>query len=263
MHQCRPPALAHVVESIWEVAGTVANTRERIFPDGGIDLVMNLGPEQRLVRADGTAVFASGATWLSGIQRQPIVMESAAEVHVFAVRLRPAAAAILLNAPMRLVSGRTVPLREVRRDAAAVLARSDGSASFDDRAGTVCEWIEERCGAHPRCRTYLDWIAREIDSSGGALPIEVFRRVAGVSRKKLAADFGEQIGITPKVLARILRFRRARMLLQRDPVSFTDVAAACGYFDHAHMVREFRDLGGMTPSDFVAATYPDGQSAIA
>ncbi|HEV3484421.1 MAG TPA: helix-turn-helix domain-containing protein, partial [Vicinamibacterales bacterium] len=262
MYACRPAALGHVVDGMWEVSGTVANACERIFPSGTIDIVMNLGPDQRLVRPGGADVFASGAAWVSGMQQRPFVMESGSEVHVVGVRLRPVAAAALLSVPMSVASGRIVPLSDLRRDAAAVFANLSTLSTFADRVAAVCRWIEGRCGTNPRCSGYVEWMVRCLERSGGSLAIDPLRRSAGVSRKKAAADFHAQVGATPKALARILRFRRARLLLQQQPSSVAHVAAACGYFDQSHMVRDFRALGDVTPGQFLTDAYPDGESAV-
>ena len=58
---------------------------------------------------------------------------------------------------------------------------------------------------------------------------------------------------------RVLRFRRATDLLAAGPVrSISDLAAACGYADHSHLVREFRSLGGITPSELLGSVLPGG-----
>ena len=258
---CQPPALAHVVESIWEARGTVVHTHERILPSGAIELITNLGPPQWLVRPDGVETFASGATWLSGMQQRPLLVESMQAVHVFGVRLRAAAASHLLATPMDVASGRTIPVRELRRAPATAFADAlAGTRRFEDRVVAVCRWIESRCGLCAQPVDYVQWIAERLERSRGTLSIDPLRQIAGVSRKKLAVEFRAQVGTTPKVLARILRFRRARTLLLRGESSFAEVAVRCGYFDQPHMIRDFRALGDMTPADFVATSYPDGNS---
>ena len=263
MYECRPRALAQIVEAIWEVDGTVVNTRERILPSGSIDLLVNLGPDQRVVDADASEVLVRGSAWLSGVQRQPLLVESSTRVHIFGVRLRAAAAARMLSAPMGIAGGRVVPIEAVRRDAGhALRSACDGARGFDERLMAVCRWIEHQHGSLAGRPDYIGWIAGRLASTGGAVSIEAVRRAAGVSRKKLAADFRAQVGVTPKVLARILRFRRARAVLQSGSASLADAAAACGYFDQSHMAREFREFGDVSPSEFLVASYPDGNSLI-
>ena len=82
-------------------------------------------------------------------------------------------------------------------------------------------------------------------------------RQLGCSRKHLAAQFHEQIGVPPKTAARILRFDRAVGLLQQTDASGAEVALASGYFDQPHFIREFRQFAGVTPVDFLRHRIPD------
>jgi AraC-like DNA-binding protein len=67
--------------------------------------------------------------------------------------------------------------------------------------------------------------------------------------------------VTPKRLARIHRFDRALTLVSREDGSLADVAQRAGFFDQPHMNAEFRELAGLTPGQFLAATrYPNSLS---
>ncbi len=71
------------------------------------------------------------------------------------------------------------------------------------------------------------------------------------SRKHLAERFRAEVGLTPKAVARIVRFNRAQtpgtLAEHEEPADWAGIAAACGYADQAHMVREFREFAGATP----------------
>jgi AraC-like DNA-binding protein len=82
----------------------------------------------------------------------------------------------------------------------------------------------------------------------------------GWSRKHLAARFHEQVGLAPKALARVLRFRRALRLLGGAGAQRSDVALRCGYYDQAHFNRDYRAFTGTTPGAWLrerAAGGPD------
>jgi transcriptional regulator GlxA family with amidase domain len=65
--------------------------------------------------------------------------------------------------------------------------------------------------------------------------------------------------MAPKMLARLLRFGRARDLLERDDgTRFADIAETCGYYDQAHLNRDFRAFAGAPPGSFLARRLPDG-----
>ncbi len=72
----------------------------------------------------------------------------------------------------------------------------------------------------------------------------------GWSRKHLTHRFREQVGLPPKVMARVLRFERAVALLSGG-TGLAEAAFACGYYDQAHLNREFRALSGCTPTELI------------
>jgi AraC-like DNA-binding protein len=85
----------------------------------------------------------------------------------------------------------------------------------------------------------------------------------GWSRKHLAARFHEQVGLAPKALARVIRFRRALRLLDAPGAPRSDVALRCGYYDQAHFNRDFRAFTGTTPGAWLRGRAADGPDALA
>jgi transcriptional regulator GlxA family with amidase domain len=88
--------------------------------------------------------------------------------------------------------------------------------------------------------------------------VDKITRHLGWTRKRLVNAFRNEIGIPPKALARVLRFRRALVELNaRKTVDFSWVALECGYSDQAHMIRDFKDFSGLTPVELVRVYSPD------
>ena len=94
----------------------------------------------------------------------------------------------------------------------------------------------------------IAWAYDRIVVSGGRTRISSIAEKLGWSRKHLAGKFCDATGIGPKTLSRIVRFNRALGLSRQDQSDWADIAADCGYADQAHLVREFRDLAGETPT---------------
>lgn len=84
---------------------------------------------------------------------------------------------------------------------------------------------------------------------------------AGWSRQHLARRFGDEFGLGPKLAARVVRLARARQMLLATPsfVTIAQVAAACGYYDQAHLSRDFAELAGCTPTAWLAEELPSFQ----
>jgi AraC-like DNA-binding protein len=121
--------------------------------------------------------------------------------------------------------------------------------------------MRERVCRARRLDPQVAWIAARITESGGRAPIAALREHTGLSKTRLATLFREQIGMLPKAYARVVRFRRALALLDDEPSSLAEAALDAGYYDQSHMTTEFRELGGLTPREFLLQRYPGGTAA--
>jgi transcriptional regulator GlxA family with amidase domain len=73
----------------------------------------------------------------------------------------------------------------------------------------------------------------------------------GWSRRRIAARFREEVGLAPKGAARLLRFERAKALLESaERPSLADVALESGFYDQSHLTNEFRRIAGVTPATY-------------
>lgn len=91
-----------------------------------------------------------------------------------------------------------------------------------------------------------------LDSSHGSANLCQLAERSGLSVRQIERKFLEQVGITPKLYARLARFRNAARLKAQDrALSWTDVSQAAGFYDHNHLVKDFREFVGATPSDYL------------
>jgi AraC-like DNA-binding protein len=105
-----------------------------------------------------------------------------------------------------------------------------------------------------------------VADASGALKVEAIARESGVSPRRLRELFLDEVGVAPKRLARIARFRHTLERLARArAVDLSRLALDCGYYDQPHLYRDFRDLALMTPVEYVAAVGDglDGADVIA
>jgi AraC-like DNA-binding protein len=110
--------------------------------------------------------------------------------------------------------------------------------------------------------------ARALLASRGAMPIAGLSRETGWTTRHLGARFRDEFGLSPKAAARVVRFDRARRLLQRRVTAgrapaLAELAASGGYYDQAHLAREFRELAGCAPSRWRAEEFRNVQAGTA
>ena len=140
---------------------------------------------------------------------------------------------------------------------------------------------------------------RRLLATGGRIPVSALARDVGWSERHLSGRFRTELGLTPKAAARVVRFDRARRLLSARAAASTgpgrslraaereaqnqaqrqalgqdrpgvldlhgytrlaDLAVECGYFDQAHLAREFRALAGCAPIEWLSTEFRNIQA---
>jgi len=134
-------------------------------------------------------------------------------------------------------------LREYLLDAADVPTR------FHILEQALLAQVQRPLERHPAVAFALSRLgsAPADESIGGLI------REAGVSHRRFVELFRDEVGLTPKVYARIQRFRQALARVHRaQQVDWTSVALDCGYYDQAHFIRDFKAFSGLSPTAYFA-----------
>jgi AraC-like DNA-binding protein len=177
------------------------------------------------------------------------------------VNLSPIGAYTLLGVPMSELAGRAIDVREVfgaeGRDLPEHLACAQ---SWDARMDIIDALLTERL-AHARpASPAIAWAWRELAASGGNASIGGLAGRIGWSRKHFISKFREHVGLTPKTAGRVLRFNRALRLLDRGAeLSWASIAMNCGYYDQAHLIRDFNEFAGAPPLEYMSRLLPHGE----
>ena len=259
-HEYRPTQLAGIVELAWYFDGPTVHRRKRVLPNGRVELLVNLGEPYRLITGAGRERL--DAAWVGGMLSRPQVFAQPPHQRVLGVRLHPVGAYALLARPMRELSEQSVDLHDLVGRAAAELAgRCHEATTVEARFRLVTAWVSERIARGRGADESIVWVASRIDRSAGAASIAALRAETGLSRTRLVGAFREQLGVAPKLYARLVRFRRVLAMLQDGATPLADVALAAGYYDQPHMNAEFRALSGITPREFLAARHPVGDGS--
>jgi AraC-like DNA-binding protein len=230
-----------------------------ILPDGAVELIINLGDPQKLCHPDDYSRFTSFRhSWISGERTAPIVIDEAGDVHLIGVRLRAGGAWPFIGLPLSEFTGRVVELdailgREIDR------LRDDLGEALDDEArfDRMEAWLFERMRARTQPARAVTYALEVIRRGGDTVRIGQIANEVGLSHRHLLREFDRCVGLRPKMFARICSFQRAIDWIGHKPsVDWADTAVACGYYDQAHFIHEFRAFCGLTPTSYLAKRGP-------
>ncbi len=228
------PNLAPFVECFW--TGDILNdSLARILPDGCADILF-ITRRKELIE-----------TQVVGVMTRPHIVPLAAGTSVLGVRFHPGMAGACLHCDIRALNDRQVPIQSVCGSTANDLVRFVGRRSeVGPRIAALEGWLTGLPTVTRVQRAIGELVGRK-----GQLSVEDFSAVAGVSARQLRRTCLKHSGLAPKQLARILRFRHAITRMRSGEYDMPKLALDCGYYDQAHMIRDFRDLAGISPARYL------------
>ena len=268
------PALRLFVHSYWSVTfgeaerNRPANLREvdgvcesrlslsdpllsRFLPDGRVVIVFHLGGPWSYARLSGN-LPDPGRGQVIGAITEPILVGYGRPVESFGATFHPGQAPLFLNTPASELTDRITSLDcfwgpeahrletqlgelpsaagRIRALEQELLKRLDGSRLSDARVHRIADLIWQR---------------------RGAVTVESMSHASGVSRQHLARQFRQYVGFGPKLYCRVARFHALLgEAVVRRQVQWADAATDLGYYDQAHLIADFKEFTGLTPSAF-------------
>ena len=199
--------------------------------------------------------------WIGGLADAYTVVGVGETYGAIDLKLDPLGAYRLLGFPLSELAGACVVARGRVRGAAGrrLATRLRELEDWDARFDVLEDFLlgsPRRPAPTSIRRSIRAW--QRLQRTAGRVRIETLATELGASRRYLARRFAEQVGLSPKTMARLLRFTDARRRIEQSPRDWARIAFEAGYADQSHLNREFQQLAGMTPTDFAARMIPGG-----
>jgi AraC-like DNA-binding protein len=238
------PDLVSIVERFWLLEGPATGVPDAIIPDGRIELIVHYAGTFWRHRPDA-APIRQPSLLIVGQMIEPVVLAPEGHSGIAAVRLKPAGARAVLGFAASEVAGRFVELDAVFPAARDLIDRLAAARDDAVRVRTLEAWLRRIVRTAPRAQ--VETAVTAIVQSGGRASIDRIAARAGLGLRQIERQFDEDVGLGPKTFARIVRLQAALRRI-RQGRSLSDAALACGYYDQAHMARDFRRLAAMSPA---------------
>jgi len=250
------PPLDAFIERIWYCSDVPSHARERVVPGGNVALVFNLAEdEMRSYDPDGpeAALARSGAV-VRGTATRSVLIDPRVRASLLGVHFRPGAAFPFLGISPSEIVDTQVQLDDVwgcngRHLRDQLREASSASERFRIVEAALLGRLRRARPGHPAARAAV----HAFRAGGNAVRVADVATLVGLSHRGFVEVFKREVGLTPKLYARIQRFHRVkeRIAALGEPASWAAFAIECGYFDQSHMIRDFVGFSGISPSSYL------------
>jgi AraC-like DNA-binding protein len=260
----RPPfPLSQHVELMWRETNTgLSHSRRRVYPNGAMALVIHLKEPTVSFYIDD-AHQRVRVPLLAGPYSRAFHIDPSESTAVIGVLFRPGAARNFFSVAAHELHNTDISLSDLNASDADRLLNDVCSEKLEPAQFQVLErYLTQRLkhvvAIHPAVRYAVEELSRD-----EGVRIRQIQLATGLSHTRFIQLFHEHVGLTPKLFCRIRRFR---MLLDRieksTPVNWAEVATDGGYFDQAHLIRDFRVFAGITPLEYTRSLVSAARTAV-
>jgi AraC-like DNA-binding protein len=232
----------------------------RELPTEEVPVIISFGAPIRVYNAGESERYSDLGSFATGAYDSYVRVRSSGPAGGVQVNFTILGARLFLGRPLADLTNRSVPLDDLLGPLARRLEMQLHEApTWDARFDILDREIAARLRMATPPGPEVIWTWRRLLTTGGRVGIGRIVDEVGCSQRHLISRFREHIGLSPKTMARVLRFARAAQALRTAaPPRLVDIAHDCGYYDQAHFTRDFRAFAGVTPGELVSSLLPDG-----
>ncbi len=254
----KPPApLDRFVEVIWTSADEgKPHPRERLLPDGSVELVFDLREERTAIYSgdNGKRLQTFRGSVVCGPHSQFFAIDTAGESDVAGVHFKPGGAYPFLKLPGGEIHNSHVGLDTLWGARAGEVRERLLAAKTPQRK---CRVLEEallaQVGGPPERHPAVAFALTEFHGAPETQKISQVTARIGLSARRFIDVFRKEVGLTPKLFCRVRRFQNVlRHISAGRAVDWAEIALTCGYFDQAHFIHDFRAFSGINPTSYLA-----------
>jgi AraC-like DNA-binding protein len=255
----KPPApLDRFVHVIWCMEQEpTPHPRERLLPDGSVELVINLRDERVPVYTAGDLdrceVFRGGV--VAGPHSQFFAIDTATELNVVGVHFKAGGAYPFFKLPSGELHNLHVGLDALWGRAAAgeVRERLLEAASPHAKACVLERALLAAAGGVLERHPAVAFALNAFHEAAEARKIAEVADEIGLSPRRFIEVFRKEVGLSPKLFCRVRRFQKVvRMISAGRRLDWAEIALTCGYFDQSHFIHDFQSFSGINPSSYLA-----------
>jgi AraC-like DNA-binding protein len=227
------------------------------LPSRDVSLFISLGDPIEVVQMPNCMQrpFASNA-FVSGLQDGPAIVRQHSHAFGLHIFIKPLGVQAILSVASKEISSLVLNLSDIWGNRAEGLIETlVGAHTWDRRFAILDQAFASKFNlSNPQPE--ICWAWERLAKSHGSVPVAELAEEIGYSRRYFSERFRDTIGVTPKTAARVFRFERASRLIAGKQLGLAHIATECGYYDQAHLTREWYALAGSSPKAWITRDLP-------
>jgi AraC-like DNA-binding protein len=247
--------LESIVKFYWtlEVPFDPKNQKQKIVPDGCIEMTFNFGDKIKRYTSETDFILHPNAM-VMGQRTKSYFILPVGNVDTFAICFYPVGFANFVKTPLKNLVDKETSIAELFGQAEAHELEQQMIQAIDtqQRINTIETFLLKKLNEKNTISNIVKSTVDTLLNTNGTTPINVILKHDISKRKQLERHFNKQIGISPKQLGKAIRLQATlHLLLNKKSETLTDIAYENEYFDQNHFIKDFKELVGVTPKEFV------------
>lgn len=247
--------LESIVKFYWslEVPFDPKNQKQKIIPDGCIEMTFNFGEKIKRYTSETDFILQPNAM-VMGQRTKSFDILPIGSVDTFAICFYPIGFANFVPIPLENLVDKEKHISELFGQVEAyeleqkMIQATDNQQRIDIIETFFLKILNKKNTISNIVKSTVDTLLK----TNGTTPINVLLKDEISKRRQLERHFRKQIGISPKQLSKAIRLQTTlNLLLNKKSETLTDIAYESDYFDQNHFIKDFKDLVGITPKEFL------------
>jgi AraC-like DNA-binding protein len=247
--------LSDYIELFWYWNHKPSKAKERVLPGGTVEFVIRLTKDRTSVfqSEDQHSVKTYSGSVITGPQSKFFVLDKTEQDELLGIHFKPGGAFPFFGTPVNMLLNHHVSLDSIwGNEADSLRAELLESSSVTEKFQILERCLLKRLTHSFSTHQAVSYALKELGKGLLAKPISSIAEDVNLSTKRLTELFGREIGVTPKLFARIQRFQEAlRIIADQRSVNWLAVALESGYYDQAHFNHDFLEFSGISPTTYL------------
>lgn len=234
----------------------VFSNPDLLVPDGNIEVILNYGDPATRFYPDGSVAESLSGSELVGQRCGWYRHSTAGAVDLVSISFKPGGLSPFVPFPVADITANSIPFSSLQGSIFIEMEeRVYEEQELEKKINIIRQLLLQQALKNSTKSNRVSEFITRLYAINEFPSIAGFLQYYTINRRKLERDFDHHVGVSPKLLQRILRFRNTITSFYKSRNrNLTALAYDCGYFDQAHFINDFKEFTGLSPKKFFNST---------